>query len=175
MSDKIRIKEPIDINRRELKKILDLIKFIQSKIGGRKNASYYGFLEAIGEENLPAFKERQEVFVKYVSEMLPIVRPYEYLIIQKIVDGVGKAELEDIRAFVQISMANFQESAFEHAIHYMVKSGFFDLREENEKLTMLLSKVTLNTELDEYLQDLLEYGLGKYEAEFVEVAEDVGA
>ena len=81
MSDKIRIKEPIDINRRELKKILYLLKFIQSKIGGRKNASYYGFLKAIGEENLPAFKERQEAFVKYVSEMLPIVRPYEYLII----------------------------------------------------------------------------------------------
>ena len=128
----------------------DLIKFMQSKIGGRKNASYYGFLKAIGEENLPAFDERQEAFVKYVSEMLPIVRPYEYLIIQKIVDGVGKTELENIRAFVQISMANFQEPAFEHAIHYMVKSGFFDLREENEKLTMLLSKVTLNTELDEY-------------------------
>lgn len=150
----------------------DLIKFMQSKIGGRKNASYYGFLKAIGEENLPAFDERQEAFVKYVSEMLPIVRPYEYLIIQKIVDGVGKAELEDIRAFVQISMANFQEPAFEHAIHYMVKSGFFDLREENEKLTMLLSKVTLNTELDEYLRDLLEYGLGKYDAEFVELVED---
>ena len=43
----------------------DLIKFMQSKISGRKNASYYGFLKAIGEEK------------KYVSEMLPIVRPYE--------------------------------------------------------------------------------------------------
>ena len=83
-----------------------------------------------------------------------------------------KAELEDISAFVQISMANFQEPAFEHAIHYMVKSDFNNLREENEKLTMLLNKVTLNTELDEYLRDLLEYGLGKFDAEFVELTED---
>ena len=79
-----------------------------------------------------------------------------------------------------MTMANslelFEPHAFDYIIidevHYMVKSGFFDLREENEKLTMLLSKVTLNTELDEYLRDLLEYGLGKYDAEFVELAED---
>ena len=55
----------------------DLIKFLQSKIGGRKNASYLDFLQAIGEKNLPSFDERQEAFIKYVSEMLPIVRPYE--------------------------------------------------------------------------------------------------
>ena len=34
------------------------IQFMQSKISGRKNASYYGFLKAIGEENLQAFDER---------------------------------------------------------------------------------------------------------------------
>ena len=62
----------------------DLIKFMQSKIDSRKNSSYYGFLNAIGEENLPAFDDRQAAFVKYVSEMLPVVRPYEYLIIQKL-------------------------------------------------------------------------------------------
>ena len=67
----------------------DLIKFMQSKISGRKNASYYGFLKAIGEEDLPVFDNRQEAFIKYVSEMLPIVRPYEYLIIQKLIFGGG--------------------------------------------------------------------------------------
>ena len=150
----------------------DLIKFMQSKISGRKNSSYYGFLKAIGEENLPAFDERQEAFVKYVSEMLPIVRPYEYLIIQKIVEGAGKATLEDIRYHTEISMENFAEPAFRHALEYMLKSGFFILREEDKVSAMYLDNVVLNTELDEYVRDLLEFGLGKYDAEFVELAED---
>ncbi|MBR6615810.1 MAG: hypothetical protein IKK95_07610, partial [Lachnospiraceae bacterium] len=109
----------------------DLIKFMQSKISGRKNASYYGFLKAIGEENLPAFDERQEAFVRYVSEMLPIVRPYEYLIIQEIVEGAGKAALKDIRYFTEINTENFAEPAFSHALEYMLKSGFFTLHEED--------------------------------------------
>ena len=150
----------------------DLIKFMQSKISGRKNASYYGFLKAIGEENLPAFDERQEAFVKYVSEMLPIVRPYEYLIIQKIVEGAGKAALKDIRCHTEINMENFAEPAFSHALEYMLKSGFFILREEDNASAMCLDNVVLNTELDEYVRDLLEFGLGKYDAEFVELAED---
>ena len=33
--------------------------------------------------------------------MLHVVRPYEYLIIQKIVEGAGKATLRDIRCFTE--------------------------------------------------------------------------
>ena len=150
----------------------DLIKFMQSKISGRKNSSYYGFLKAIGEENLPAFDERQEAFVKYVSEMLPIVRPYEYLIIQKIVEGAGKATLENIRYYTEIGMENYAEPAFRHALEYMLKSGFFILREKDKVSAMCLDNIVLNTELDEYVRDLLEFGLGKYDAEFVELTED---
>lgn len=145
---------------------------MQSKIRGRKNASYYSFLKAIGEENLSAFDERQEAFVKYVSEMLPIVRPYEYLIIQKIVEGAGKAALKEIKHFTEISIENFTEPAFSHAIKHMLKSGFFTRREEENASAMYLDNVVLNTEMDEFVRDLLEFGLGKYDAEFVELAED---
>ena len=124
------------------------------------------------EENLPAFDERQEAFVKYVSEMLPIVRPYEYLIIQKIVEGAGQAALKDIRYHTGINMENFAEPAFSHALEYMLKSGFFILHEEDKTSAMCLDNVVLNTEMDEYVRDLLEFGLGKYDAEFVELAED---
>jgi superfamily II DNA or RNA helicase len=148
----------------------DLLKFMQSRIGGKKNSSYYGFLKAIGEENLPAFNERQEAFIKYVSEMLPIVRPYEYLIIQKIIEGAGKASLDEIRYFTSISMKAFAAPAFEHAITYMLKSGFFTLIESDDSQVIILENVELNTELDEYMHDLLEFGLGKYDAEFVELS-----
>ena len=115
----------------------DLIKFMQSKIGGRKTASYYGFLKGIGEEDLPAFSDHQEAFIRYVSEMLPLVRPYEYLILQKLVMSAGK-------------------------------SNFFIEKEEPSGIALELNQVKLDVEMDEYLRDLLEYGLGKYEVDFAD-------
>ena len=75
----------------------DLIKFLQSKIGSKKNISYYGFLKAIGEENLPSFDDRQENFIKYASDFLPIVRTYEYLIMQFLMMNAGIADIEDVK------------------------------------------------------------------------------
>ena len=140
----------------------DLIKFMQSKISGRKNASYYGFLRAIGEEDLPAFDDRQEAFVKYVSEMLPIVRPYEYLIIQKLVFSAGKEKISEIRRHVQINAEVFDQAAFDHAIHYMLTTDFFVLDGDE----LLIDNVALGVEMDEYMRDLLEYGLGRFDVDF---------
>jgi hypothetical protein len=146
----------------------DLIKFMQSRIGGRKNASYLGFLQAIGEEDLPSFSERQEDFIKYTSEMLPIVRPYEYLIIQILIQWAGECSLEKARRHVQINAKNYTLAAFDHAIRYMISSGFFSL--END--TLSLADIDLGVEFVEYLQDLLEYGLGKYDVDFHDSASD---
>ena len=146
----------------------DLIKFMQSRIGARKNASYYGFLKAIGEEDLPAFSERQEAFVRYVSEMLPLVRPYEYLILQKLLMGAGKAYHEALRRHVQVNAAVFSQAAYEHALHYMLETDFFKETEEKAGKALELNGVRLDLELDEYLRDLLDYGLGKYEVDFAD-------
>ena len=146
----------------------DLLKFMQAKIAGRKNFSYYGFLNAIGEEDIPVFDERQEEFVKYVSNMLPLVRPYEYLILQCIVQGAGKGNLDEVRRYVKINTEQFNDFMFEHAIKYMLLSGF--LRQDEN--TVYLEKVKLGVEMVEYLQDLLEYGLGRYDVEFAERTSD---
>lgn len=146
----------------------DLLKFMQSRIGGRKNASYYGFLQAIEEENLPAFSARQTEFIKYVSEMLPIVRPHEYLILQRLVLGAGEAPLAELQRYVQISTTHYSQAAFDHAVKYMLHAGFVATDEEK----MFLKDVKLDVELNEYLQDLLEYGLGRYEAEYTEADAD---
>lgn len=140
----------------------DLIKFMQSKISGRKNASYYGFLQAVGEENLPAFDERQEGFVKYASELLPIVRPHEYLIMQSLMDGAGKQSLLELERYIKVHTGQLEHAEFEHAVNYMVRSGFFIL----EGTDLLLHDVDLNVELDEYMRDLLEYGLGHFDVDY---------
>lgn len=146
----------------------DLIKFMQSRVGGRKAASYYGFLKAIGEKDLPAFNERQEEFVRYVSEMLPLVRPYEYLILQKLVMCAGKADIDEILRYVQINTSVFSPEAYAHALHYMLATDFFVKEEDKSGISLVMDRVKLDVEMDEYLQDLLEYGLGKYEVDFAD-------
>ena len=146
----------------------DLLKFMQSKISGRKNASYYGFLQAIHEEDLPAFDDLQESFIKYVSEMLPIVRPYEYLIIQALIFQTGKAPLSDIIHHVATNTVIFKQDCFEHALCYMLATGFFAMEQE----VLSLKGIKLDVEFDEYMRDLLEYGLGKYDVDFSGSAPD---
>lgn len=140
----------------------DLIKFMQSKINGHKNASYYGFLQAIEEENMPSFSERQESFAKYVSEMLPLVRSDEYLIIQALVQCAGECNLEELKKHIQINVRNYNLKSFGHALQYMIASGFFKLAND----VLSFNDINLDVEFDEYIRDLLEYGLGKYDADF---------
>ena len=139
-----------------------LIKFMQSKIAGRKNASYYGFLKAIGEENIPSFNDRQEALIRYISEMLPLVRPEEYMIIQHLVLHAGKAARGEIIRHMRETIPGFRQAVYDHAEKYMLESGFFRL----EDGVMILDGGGLNAEMDEYLRDLLEYGLGKYDTDF---------
>ena len=139
----------------------DLIKFMQSKIG-TKNYSYYGFLKAIDEENIPAFDERQEALVNYLSNMLPIVRPYEYLIVRKLLEGAGEVKLSELNQYLNINITKCSVDSINHAIEYMIKSGFF--KTEGDKI--MLSDIKLGVELEEYLRDLIEYGLGRYEIDF---------
>ena len=140
----------------------DLIKFMQSKISGKKCFSYYGFLKAIDEDNLPAFDEKQEEFVNYLSDMLPLVRPHEYLIVQRILDRAGKTTIEDVREFLNSNIPECSEESINHAVKYMINTDFFEL----EGNTLLLSDVRLGVELEEYLKDLIQYGLGRFDVDF---------
>ena len=146
----------------------DLIKFMQSRIAGHKNASYYGFLQSIGETGLPSFDERQEAFIRYVSEMLPIVRPYEYLIIQELLDHAGSVDLQETADSLKAITKNWNPKAFRHALHYMLASGFFDEADG----TLAFHDLRKDVIFENYLRDLLEYGLGKYDIDFYNASED---
>ncbi len=139
----------------------DLLKFMQSKISGRKSFSYYRFLQAIGETDLPCFDDRQDEFIKYVSEMLPLVRPYEYIVIQKLMDNAGKVKISDIRKYMLATYANYEDASLDHALLYMIKTGFFIKAGDT-----LVLDVKRDTEFESYMQDLLDYGLGKFDIDF---------
>ena len=146
----------------------DLIRFLQSKIGGKKNKSYYGFLKAIHEDGLPYFSERQATFINYVSDMLPIVRPYEYLIIQRLIISAGKEQIATIKEHVKTNTRNYIEEAFDHAIQYMAKTGFFKIDDS----IISLENIDLNVDFDAYMKDLLEYGLGRYDIDFNDMQDE---
>ena len=140
----------------------DLIKFMQSRISGRKNSSYLGFLQAIGEKDLPSFSERQEAFIKYMSEMLPIVRPHEYLIVQYLILHAGKSTRKELRKYIKDSTGVFDSLVFSHALKYMSAKGFFVDHDD----ALEFKDIELKVEFDEYMRDLLDYGLGKYSVDF---------
>ena len=140
----------------------DLTKFMKAKINNHKNYSYIRFLESIGETNLPSFDDRQKMFIDYVSEMLPIVRPYEYLIIQKLINSTGSCSISEITEYLAINIDDFKTNVFDHAIKFMLESGYFS--KANDILS--LSNIVLNLEFEEYIDDLIKYGLGKYAIDF---------
>ncbi len=61
---------------------------MQSKIFGRKNASYLGFLQAIGEEDLPSFSTRQEKFIKWWRMFTAIIKQRVEIFVDTGIDSV---------------------------------------------------------------------------------------
>lgn len=149
----------------------DILKFIQSKIitvKGKKykvkSKSYYRFLKEIDEKSIPSFDEKQESFIDYVSDMLPIVRPDEYLIIEKILDSVGKCSVDILEEYVRNNIELYSPEVFEHALEYMSNNGYLILSEQYVRF----NDINITVEFDEYMRDLINYGLGRYAVEFYE-------
>ena len=138
----------------------DIMRFFSAKLGGRKTGCYYIFLLGIGEENLPLFSEQQINFIKYVSSMLPLVRRHEYEIIKLLLDGsINEAQIYD---FFKRDEEYYHEEEVEHAIRFMIKNKAIS------KIDGMLSlNVSVDDQLREYLDDLLEYGLVRYDSEYM--------
>ncbi len=143
----------------------DLIKFMQITINNKKNRSYYNFLRGINEESAPTFKEDAVKLINYLSELLPIEKPYPYFIIKYLIQN-DKSILEtEIIDDLKKEYANFNDSDFNYYLNKLIKSGFVE--KKNKEIQLILhSKIGLGTELYEYMIDLLDYGLERYEIEY---------
>lgn len=141
----------------------DLLRFMSIKIGGKKTVSYYNFLHGIvdGEDKkmLPVFSERQIAFAGYLSAMLPLVRPHEYLIVRSILEAVS--DTNDINRMLSMEVSGYDDVQFQHAVEYMLNSGFITQEVEN-----LALNVVMDSDFREYLFDLLKYGLTRYDADY---------
>lgn len=137
----------------------DLIRFLNVKGNGKKNVSYYNFLKSIGEEAIPTFSDQQVKFINYVSSMLPLVRKHEYLIIDSVINGT--TNINEVSNHVLEMIENSTMDQIDHALKYMYESGFVKIEDDN-----LILDVLLDAELNEYITDLIKYGLSRHTVEY---------
>ncbi len=139
----------------------NLLKFMKIKIEGKKTNSYYGFLKGIGEEQLPAFSDQQIACINYLSSLLPLVRKHEFLVMKCLLEG--DAYLSEIEAKAQEEISGYNPKQMEHALRFMEDGGA--IRKDGEHIAICGEK---EQEYEEYLQDLLNYGLTQYSARYAD-------
>lgn len=132
----------------------DLIRFMKSKINGKKNKSYYSFLKKINEENIPIFTSEENELIDKISELLPIVRCDEILILKSLLEfgSIDNSRILGYNSKITINTIN-------HAIAMLKK----------EKILTSDNKINidnLSENMKFYLEDLFEYALIKYEVDF---------
>ena len=133
----------------------DLTRFMKAHMNGGKNKSYYSFLKKIGEESLPVFNQDEIKVVDQLEDMLPLVRPEEYLIVnQKLETGeVNLLEIQEAHPGTTLA-------ALEYAKKYLENNGILN----NPKVPLNNSKADFR----EYVKDTVEYGLTRCEIEYGE-------
>ena len=131
----------------------DLIRFMKCKISNKKNFSYYSFLLKIGEKNIPIFNDDEIKFLDTLSDYLPLVRPDEYLIVKEVIND-GLLNLDKLDGLYR----NVTKDTLKNAVHYL-----------NSDKILFDNKLVLNSfsvGFLEFLNDLLNYGLSRYDQEF---------
>ena len=138
----------------------DIMKFMNIKYDGKKASCYYLFLKEMQESNLPVFSDEQITFLQYLSNLLPLVRPYEYQVVSLLMEK--KMHVKEMQNILSCDL-----EVFEHVIKFMIKEGALN-KDEDGYCSL---NVAFDPELKEHVNDLIAYGLTKYEAEQYQVNE----
>lgn len=136
----------------------ELIRFMSVKTAGKKHFSYYNFLRAIGEENLPVFSEEQISFINYLSSLLPLVRPHEYMIVKELMKA--SMSVDEMSALLCQQIPGYQFVELRHALEFLKY-----IHHDGDVLSL---ETEMDDQLREYLDDLLTYGLTRYTTDYGE-------
>lgn len=132
----------------------DLLRFMSSKLDGKKTSCYYNFLKSVSEEDLPVFTDKQIKFIKYASGLLPLTRTYEYDLLKLLIDG--KANVSDIHACLK----SCDDDTFQHVLRLMLKDQI--IRADDNLYSL---NIEVDDDFKDYMTDLIEYGLIRYQIE----------
>lgn len=142
----------------------NLLKFMKIKINGQKTNSYYKFLVGIGEE-VPLFSEKQIKAINYLSNLLPLVRRHEFLIVKCLLNGEYREE--KIRPWLENEIGGFANEQFDHAMQFMKEGGVITHSENEIKFGC-----EVEPEFEDYVKDLVEYGLSQYSVRYTNDEDD---
>lgn len=133
----------------------DLLRFLKAKMKGKKNYSYYNFLKNIGED-VPLFNESEIRLLEVISDLLPLTRREEYLIIKQVLDSQIDFDLltKEYKRVNPYSLKTAVDNLISRKV--IINSNPYKLNYEKGK----------GTAFEDFLVDLLEYGLERYENEF---------
>ncbi len=130
----------------------DLIRLMKSTISGSKNMSYYGFLKKIEEPTIPIFTDLQIKLINEISDLLPLVRLDEYLIINQLINDFKI----DINKLVGYNNKVTKET---------LNNALFFLKRDKILVGNKLNIDKTTEPFIEYINDLLNYGLTRYDIE----------
>lgn len=134
----------------------DLLRFIKSKYKGKKIYSYYNFLKYI-DEDIPLFNEEEIKLLDTLSDLLPLTRKEEYLIIDELLKNN-----EVLNGFNLIE-GRITEFSITSAINNLASKDIIKLSEDSYKLNL---SNEVSEEFYTFLTDLISYGLTRYDIEF---------
>lgn len=149
---------------------VDLLRYI------KKNGCYYEFLTKV-EDDIPLFDTSQIKFLNYLSSFLPLIRDYEFRIVLELINGpMTYEELLDKFRFLD----GFNVHKFDHALNNLMNL-YYSKKERESMVKYLvfedneyrLSNLKLTESFVEHVEDLLRYGISKYEIDFYDVKDDI--
>ena len=148
----------------------DLMRFLKSRIGGKKNVSYYRFLSRI-DQQVPVFNEEEIAFIDFISDMLPLVRVEEFALIKELIEG--ERTIEELKNVIEYEYDFYREDQFDNAIKHLLNQhlserekeesyDFVSIHDETLKFNVSLENATFKN----HIEDILSYGIARYQDEF---------
>ncbi len=132
-----------------------LDRFLRSKINGSRSISYYNFLNAIYENSSYSFNEEEAKLIYNIESFLPLVRNEEYLIIEEL--------LEDDSidySYLMTKSKRISKESLDFGVQLL----------KSKKILNESNKLNIDdiSNIKEYLLDLINYGLTRFNIEFDE-------
>jgi len=149
----------------------NILRFINSSMNGKHNASYYTFLKKAGETALPIFNNDEISLLEDLSALLPLVRPDDFVIFQSLLGG--DKSLDEIKDSIKEYESIEKPSQLDNAIKF-AQGKLFSLNDQSKRIDFITEKdrkyhfdiSSFSIGFIDHLKDLLTYGLERFKAEF---------
>lgn len=150
-----------------------LVKYI------RIYKSYYKFLSAVND-NSYVFDNEQLKIIDHLSFFIPLIRPYEFFIVRYLILN-GSSSISKLMEELSVYEINNEES-FNHALKMLQANSELYNQNKRDKYPPLIvqneNDISLSFDISsklfkDFLLDLLNFGLGKFDLDFNDATDNL--